>query len=121
MSERALEAALSVEETRTEVFAMVNHDLWNPLCVILGYADMTAEQADKVQEPRAVAQVVSLGWVTAVSAFAAPWLVEGAVDAALHGFAERAHERVETFHRVGPLCSQPRSSQPKDSHPARLP
>lgn len=61
MSESALEAALSAEETRTEVFAMVIHDLRNPLCVILSCADMIAEQADKVQDPRAVAQRVSVG------------------------------------------------------------
>lgn len=45
-SENALGKALSAEADRAEVFAMVTHDLRNPLSVILGYADMIEDGAD---------------------------------------------------------------------------
>lgn len=44
-SEVALEVARSVEVDRAEVFAMVAHDLRNPLCVILANAAQLAEVA----------------------------------------------------------------------------
>lgn len=45
-SESALDAARSAEVGRADVFAMVTHDLRNPLFVILGNAEMIAEGAE---------------------------------------------------------------------------
>lgn len=45
-SASALEIALNAEVNRARVFEMVTHDLRNPLCVIVGNADMIADGAD---------------------------------------------------------------------------
>lgn len=45
-SESALETARSVEVERADVFAMVTHDLRNPLCIIMANASLISEGAE---------------------------------------------------------------------------
>ncbi len=58
-SEGALEAALSAEVARAAVFAMVAHELRNPLCVIAGNAEMIVDSAETPSTLEAASDITS--------------------------------------------------------------
>lgn len=58
-SESALDAAHSAEAAQADVFAMVTHDLRNPLCVIMANADLIAQSAGASTTREAVWDITS--------------------------------------------------------------
>ncbi len=59
--ERDVTADIEREEARTDLMAMIGHDLRNPLTSILGYSEMLLETMDPGEERTAVAQIRTAG------------------------------------------------------------
>jgi PAS domain S-box-containing protein len=55
--ERDITADIEREEARTDLMAMIGHDLRNPLTSILGYSELLLETMDPGEERSAVAQI----------------------------------------------------------------
>jgi PAS domain S-box-containing protein len=59
--ERDITAEIEREEARTDLMAMIGHDLRNPLTSILGYSEMLLEALQPGEERAAVAQIRTAG------------------------------------------------------------
>jgi PAS domain S-box-containing protein len=59
--ERDITAELEREEARTDLMAMIGHDLRNPLTSILGYSEMLLESLPEGEERAAVQQIRAAG------------------------------------------------------------
>jgi PAS domain S-box-containing protein len=59
--ERDITADVEREEARTDLMAMIGHDLRNPLTSILGYSEMLLETMEAGEERNAVAQIRTAG------------------------------------------------------------
>ncbi len=59
--ERDITAEIEREEARTDLMAMIGHDLRNPLTSILGYSEMLLETMEPGEERAAVGQIRTAG------------------------------------------------------------
>jgi PAS domain S-box-containing protein len=59
--ERDITAEIEREEARTDLMAMIGHDLRNPLTSILGYSEMLLETMAPGEERSAVSQILTAG------------------------------------------------------------
>lgn len=104
-SDRALERARREEAHRTDVFAMVVHDLRSPLCVIVANADFLTERAED-QDLFEAARDVTLA-AARIGRLLTDLLDVARIDAGIFSMAMRPHDVgalvAEVSHSYRPL------------------